>query len=481
MFEGGWGDAEWDAVGDPVESWPSFELAEDDEAAFDEVVVADPGRERSVGEVVAAAEHDLVVSDLGVVDLASCTDDEKLAVMVAAQRRINHFEAVKLAAVAAFAGPEPGDDVQAGRSGAAFAWCEVAGALRLGEGTARSLTHTAQRMVSHLPQTLAAMRSGGVSWPKARTVLDATGSMTREQCRAVEDKVSGEAARRNPSQHTQAVGRAVRAVDPDGWARRREQKLADVALIRRLHGDGVADMFLMSMNSLDNELLWTAADTHARARKAAGDPRPLDALRVAAIVEWAADYLTGSPITRPNGEGSNAGERSAVVPAPPRRNGQPATVNIIIGLPDLLDPAAGGAATIAGCGEPLPAEAVAELLRQGARIRFALVDQHGRLAGISTKLHDPTALQRVFVALRDVTLRVPGGSTTPIAGQDLDHINPDGPTAPGNLHAPSRGWHRAKTFRHWTITTNPDGTITWTSRRTKRSYTTHPYNHRAGP
>ena len=76
---------------------------------------------------------------------------------------------------------------------------------------------------------------------------------------------------------------------------------------------------------------------------------------------------------------------------------------------------------------------------------------------------------------------MPGGSITPIAGQDADHINPDGPTEPDNLHTPSRGWHRAKTFGHWTITANKDRTITWTSRRTKRSYTTHPYNHRAGP
>jgi hypothetical protein len=90
-------------------------------------------------------------------------------------------------------------------------------------------------------------------------------------------------------------------------------------------------------------------------------------------------------------------------------------------------------------------------------------------------------LQRAFIALRDVTLRVPGGSTTVVAGQDLDHINPHGPTEPANLHPPSRGWHRAKTFRHWTVTANPDGTITWTSRSTGRTYTTHPYNHRAGP
>ena len=100
---------------------------------------------------------------------------------------------------------------------------------------------------------------------------------------------------------------------------------------------------------------------------------------------------------------------------------------------------------------------------------------------MSTKLHDPTALQRVFVALRDVTVRVPGGSTTPVAGQDGDHMDPNGPTEPDNIHVPTRGWHRAKTFGHWTITTNPDGSITWTSRRTGRSYTTHPYDYRDGP
>ena len=159
-------------------------------------------------------------------------------------------------------------------------------------------------------------------------------------------------------------------------------------------------------------------------------------------------------------------------------------MNILISLPDAIAAANGdttGVATLAGSGEPLPAEAVAEVLHTGARIRFALTDRAGRLVGISTTLHDPPALMRAFVALRDVTVRTPSGSTTPVTGQDLDHIDPHGPTQPANLHAPSRGWHRAKTFHHWTVTANPDGTITWTSRRTGRSYTTHPFDHRAGP
>ena len=192
----------------------------------------------------------------------------------------------------------------------------------------------------------------------------------------------------------------------------------------------------------------------------------------AAWYDWARRYLTGQPLT----------DTCTHTAAAPTQNGAAATVNILITLPDAIAAANGdttGVATLAGSGAPLPAEAVAEVLHTGARIRFALTDPQGHLVGISTTLHDPPALMRAFVALRDVTVRTPSGSTTPVAGQDLDHIDPHGPTQPANLHAPSRGWHRAKTFKHWTVTANPDGTITWTSRRTRRSYTTHPFDHRA--
>ena len=128
----------------------------------------------------------------------------------------------------------------------------------------------------------------------------------------------------------------------------------------------------------------------------------------------------------------------------------------------------------------------ADLLHAGARIRFALTDPTtGQLVGISTKAHDPTTLMRVWVALRDHTCRTPNGTLTAVAGQDLDHITrygePGGGTTPANLHAPTRSWHRAKTLHHWITHTNPDGTITWTSRRTNRTYTTHPYDHRGDP
>jgi hypothetical protein len=282
---------------------------------------------------------------------------------------------------------------------------------------------------------------------------------------------------RTPAEHTRAVRRAVDRLDPDGAAARREAKQRDIALIRHDQGDGVADLLLRALDSLDTEVIWTAADTWARQHKHTRDPRTLDALRCAALLDWAARYLTGTPITHadaPDDAAAVAGRLPVST-----RNGYPAVVDVIIGLPELV--ARNSHGTLAATGEPVPADAIADLLEAGAKIRFALTDPAGNLTGISTSLHDPPALIRAFIALRDLTARTPTGSNTPVAGQDLDHINPNGPTQPANLHPPTRGWHRAKTFHHWHVTANPDHTITWTSRRTGRTYTTEPFNYRDGP
>src|SRR5947209_2899790 len=344
----------------PVEFLPA-EPWRDNDAWLDELVAGDPERPRSIAEILAEAERGPVsaalAAELGAIDLDALTDDQKLAVAVAADRCVNHYEGVKATAVGSFAGPEPRDDMCEG----AFAWCELAGALHLGEGQARRMVHTGRRLRTHLRGTLAAMRAGDLSAAKAQTLVEATALLDADQRAEVEARVLPHAAGRNPGNHTAAVGRAVRKVDPDGWKNRREQKLRDVAMIRTTHGDGVADILLRNLDSTQAELLWTAADTWARQAKATGDPRTLDALRPAAVVEFATRYLTGDSTT------------DGATDTRPTRHGAPAVVNVMINLPDLIDPAHGGAATLAGTGEPLPAEAVADLLREGARIRFALL------------------------------------------------------------------------------------------------------------
>jgi hypothetical protein len=287
-----------------------------------------------------------------------------------------------------------------------------------------------------------------VSEAKARTLLDATAAMTVEQCAAMEGRVLGRAGDRNNAQHASAVGYAARRVDPEGWAARREDKLRDVALVRTHHGDGVADVLVQHLDSYSADLLWTAAHRWARARKAAGDPRGLDALRAAAVVAWARDYLSGHrpaaaepattepATTEPATTEPATTEPEATPPGRPGANGEPAMVHVLIPLPELYAPAGRGTGMIAGSGQPLPAEAVAALLRDGAGVRFALIDPAGNVAGVSTQAHDPTMLMRVYLTIRDVTVRVPGGSTRPVAGEDWDHLDETGPTEAANLHPP---------------------------------------------
>jgi hypothetical protein len=43
-----------------------------------------------------------------------------------------------------------------------------------------------------------------------------------------------------------------------------------------------------------------------------------------------------------------------------------------------------------------------------------------------------------------------------------------------------RPWHRAKTFAGFTVTRQPDATITWTT-PLGQTHTTHPYDYRLGP
>src|SRR5690349_2909421 len=102
----------------PVEPW------RDNPRWLDQLVAADPERPRSIEEILAEAERGPVsaalAAELGSIDVALLTDDQKIAVAVAADRCVNHYEGVKATAVGAFAGPEPRDDMCEG----AFTWCE---------------------------------------------------------------------------------------------------------------------------------------------------------------------------------------------------------------------------------------------------------------------------------------------------------------------------------------------------------------------
>jgi hypothetical protein len=139
---------------------------------------------------------------------------------------------------------------------------------------------------------------------------------------------------------------------------------------------------------------------------------------------------------------------------------------------------------LVGSGALIPARTMRELFGY-AEIRRMLIDPStGHLLDLSPHRYRPSAALAEYVALRDATPTTPTGAPTPAGSGDLDHLidhADGGPTTRTNLHTPTRRWHRVKTTGGFTATRNPDGSITWTSTRTGRTYTVQPHDYRNDP
>jgi hypothetical protein len=135
-------------------------------------------------------------------------------------------------------------------------------------------------------------------------------------------------------------------------------------------------------------------------------------------------------------------------------------------------PPARPAAIISGRGF-LSAEAVADLLAHGAKVRTVATPAQD--AGPESRYRPSTALDE-FIRARDLTCRFPG-CDKPAVKCDIDHSEPwgsGGHMHPSKLHGYCRLHHLLKTFWDgWTEVQYPDGRLTITT-PTGHSYTTIP-------
>ena len=129
-----------------------------------------------------------------------------------------------------------------------------------------------------------------------------------------------------------------------------------------------------------------------------------------------------------------------------------------------------GTAILAGT-EAIPTPLLAQLLRNGARLRPLCPPSAEHEPG-----YRPSAKLARHIRNRDLTCRFPG-CTMPAEFCDIDHVipYPIGPTHPSNLTCLCRKHHHLKTFwtGDWDLKLLPDGAAEWTS-PTGRTYTTHP-------
>jgi hypothetical protein len=151
--------------------------------------------------------------------------DEAMDEIVADERRMAAIQARQLRNSARFAYLRPSGDPENVMS--EFAADEVAPALRLSRSSAAVRLDLATRLTGRLPATLAALARGEIDMDKARAVVELTDPLTDEQAAAVQDRVLGRACTQTSSQLRASLRRAVLRVDPEGAARRHEQRRKD--------------------------------------------------------------------------------------------------------------------------------------------------------------------------------------------------------------------------------------------------------------
>ena len=317
-------------------------------------------------------------------------------------RVVNRATALRLEAVAtAVRRTLPLERVDPERAVAA----EIGGALAIGPRAANAEVSYAWELTGRLRRTWSLMHVGDLAYAKARLLVDETLDLTDEQALAVEEAVIGMAVERTWAQHAAAVRRAVVRVDPLAPERRRKNADRASRLVRRYGNDGLADL-VVTLPTAQIDAAYTGADAWARARKAAGDDRPLEQLRAEAFVRWATSFLThGDPTTcdrdcapvdpatstidsdsdsvsdaepvadAPAGVDPETGE---IVEAPPSRripirHGRPLRVGLIWDLQALLG-LTDSPGELLDSGEMISAADLRALLTGGIRLRRLLVD-----------------------------------------------------------------------------------------------------------
>jgi hypothetical protein len=403
-------------------------------------------------------------------DLHSAAFDEAEQVRLAAQlqRLENAVAGHKMAAVGAYAAmQQPSEpDPETGEPPAPdFTDCEIAVALGMSQPAAQRIVTAARRLREFLPRTLSMMTAGDLGHYAALRVVDGAAELDPQQCRELERMVLPTARGKAPGVLGRLVRKAVARIDAEALARRQRTARRNACLDVTL--DDGTDSGTGWVNGhgpvTEAAVIRAAIEAWARAAKAAGDPRSLDALRWAALHDWSSRYLDGQLGGRPTSHGS------------------PITVNIAVDLTTFLG-LTNHPMEILGTGALIPADALCDLLPDAGLRRLITDPMTGYLIDASPDIYRPGALLSRFIELRDVTSTGPN-STVPATEVDQDHTNPfdgHGPTKEANLGSLNRRWHRAKTLGGWTVRQNPDRTWTWTSPHGQTT-TTEPHDYRLGP
>jgi hypothetical protein len=331
---------------------------------------------------------------------------------------------------------------------------DVATALRLSANTAQSRIDVARVLTNHLPATCQALASGDISPSHATLIARETSEAIKrgiptEDLIHIENKALAHAEFHTPAQ----VGRKIRTLIAQFATESFEETVAIARDTRNVRmypeSDGMATVLallpaedaqtvMLAINSLiEKEATRSKSD-------ALVDARSMDMKRADALTVICGDLLA----------------RISEDHQPHRR---PVTINITMDLPTALG-LAENPAQLAGYG-PIPASIARTLSADGKWRRFITDPVTGNLLDYGRETYVPPQPLVDFLTARDRICRFPGCSQ-PARVTDIDHAIPweeGGHTSPENLGLLCRRHHRMKTHNGWQLSSNDDGSCTWTS------------------
>lgn len=380
---------------------------------------------------------------------------------------------------------------------------EVAIARRCSDQAAAKEVFLAVALVRSHPRTLALLQAGRLPMFNARVLLEESTCCDPAVSAVVDEELAERACHLTPSRIREAVRKIELRLDADAAAAR-AAKAAATRNVRFLAERDDQASLVLTGPVLPVAQFYEALTKAARAARAAGDPRGLDALRFDLALDLtgadpaAAPPATAEPAPDPEQDPPTLTEQviealarddEADAPATPlpawlgdRRRVRP--VQLLIHLPVTtalgLDNEPGwlpgyGWVSAPQCREWMVTAELRQLCvgadgtvldtadrvvrpvptPQGVReALLAMVADPGEITEKTYReepQHDPSAALRSFVDLRDQFCDGPTGTRVPAQRCDHDHDEPypDGPTAAWNLKARAARTHQLKHYG-WT-------------------------------
>lgn len=440
-----------------VGTWPP--LQEFDDAATDDLEAPAPQLIESTYTRVLAEGCSSIVDEIAAVERADARRQAWKVELIDEARRASE---ATLHGVRVFGSTLPPAKLQemARRSLVA----ELACALRMPEATVIGMITEAEALTGRLPETMAALRAGDVSYRHARVMVDQTATLGDDAALALEEQALPHARALTVTKFRAKTRLLRERLDPESVTERVTRSAKDRRLEFESADDGMAWLSLYT-TAPEATSIYGAARDAAMAVQDPHDARTLTQLTADVFTDAVSAGLSGDVGTDSGttkavfalGAGAPLGSGSAF-----RRISPTVTVTVpaltLLGITD-------SPAVLEGYG-PIDADSARALAGQSTVWYRMLTDpKTGAPIALDSTQYRPTESMKRYLRYRDGTCRFPGCNRA-ATHCDLDHTKAaefGGRTECENLSHLCRKHHRLKHQSTWGVEQRGRGVLEWVS------------------